>query len=99
MPYEIKVFDGEFSSEATEEIIKAVTDAMVSFTGENIRSATWVVVQEVKSGNWGIGGKALGLQDVRTIEDGPTKYKAVVPAVQKHSRDTDGSLWTVPDVG
>jgi len=28
----------------------------------------WIVVHEVKSGNWGIGGKALGLQDVRALE-------------------------------
>ena len=71
MPYvEIKVFEGEFSSQETENIIKDVTDAMVSFTGENIRSATWVVVQEVKSGNWGISGNALGLQDVRALQAG-----------------------------
>jgi 4-oxalocrotonate tautomerase len=41
---------------------------MVSFSGENLRSATWVVIQEIKSGNWGIGGKALGLQDVRALQ-------------------------------
>jgi len=65
---EIKVFEGEFSEDQTKKVIEAVTDLMVSFSGESLRSATWVVVHEVKSGNWGIGGKALGLQDVRALQ-------------------------------
>jgi hypothetical protein len=27
-------------------------------------------VQEVKSGHWGVGGKALGLDDIRAIQEG-----------------------------
>lgn len=65
---EIKVFEGEFSEDQTKKIIEAVTDLMVSFSGESLRSATWVVIQEVKSGSWGVGGKALGLQDVRALQ-------------------------------
>lgn len=64
---EIKVFEDEFSDEQRAGIIEAVTDAMVSFTGESIRPHTWVVLEEVKSGNWGIGGGALGLPDVRAL--------------------------------
>jgi len=26
-----------------------------------------IIVSEVKSGNWGVGGNALGLEDVRKI--------------------------------
>lgn len=54
---EIKVFEDEFSDEQRAGIIEAVTDATVSFTGESIRPHTWVVLEEVKSGNWGIGGR------------------------------------------
>jgi len=67
---EIKVFEGELSKEQTQEIIQDITEVVVSFAGENLRQATWVVVQEVKSGNWGVGGKALGLSDVRAIQAG-----------------------------
>lgn len=71
MPFiEIKVFEGELSEDEKNRIIEAVTDAMVSVSGENLRSATWVVIQEVKSGNWAIGGKALGLEDVRALQAG-----------------------------
>lgn len=71
MPFvEIKLFEGEFSEEERERIIGAVTEALVSFTGESIRPHTWVVIDEVKSGNWGIGGNSVGLADVRAIQAG-----------------------------
>ena len=65
---EIKVFEDEFSHQQRAGIIGAVTDAMVSFTGESIRPHTWVVLEEIKSGSWGIGGSALGLTDVRALQ-------------------------------
>jgi 4-oxalocrotonate tautomerase len=65
---EIKFFEEEFSDEERKGIIGAVTDAMVGFTGEQVRPYTWVVLQEVKSGGWGIGGTALGLPDVRALQ-------------------------------
>ncbi len=42
-----------------------LTDAMVSIEGEKMREVTWVVVEEVKSGHWGIGGKALTTADIK----------------------------------
>lgn len=71
MPFiEIKVFENELSPEQAEEIIKKTTDLMVTYVGENLRDATWVVIDEVKSGHWGVGGNALGLKDVRAIQEG-----------------------------
>lgn len=71
MPFvEIKVFEGELSAGQTEEMIQQITEVVVSFAGEKLRQATWVVVQEVKSGNWGVGGKPLGLNDIRAIQVG-----------------------------
>jgi 4-oxalocrotonate tautomerase len=52
-----------------------VTDVVVSFMGESLRSYTLVVVQEVNSGSWGVGGQAIGLEDVRAIQAG-SKEKA-----------------------
>jgi 4-oxalocrotonate tautomerase len=43
---------------------------MVSIEGENMRQVTWVVIDEVKSGDWGIGGKGLTTQDVRELAAG-----------------------------
>ena len=65
---EIKVFEDEFNDDERSDVIAAITDAMVRFTGEPIRPHTWVVLEEVKSGSWGIGGTALQLPDVRALQ-------------------------------
>jgi 4-oxalocrotonate tautomerase len=38
--------------------------------GENMREVTWVVVDEVKSGSWGIGGRPLTTADVKAVAAG-----------------------------
>jgi 4-oxalocrotonate tautomerase len=43
---------------------------MVSIEGENMRQVTRVVIDEVKSGDWGIGGKGLTTQDVKELVAG-----------------------------
>jgi 4-oxalocrotonate tautomerase len=40
---------------------------MVSIEGENMRQVTWVVVEEVKSGDWGIGGQSLTTEAVKEL--------------------------------
>jgi 4-oxalocrotonate tautomerase len=40
---------------------------MVAIEGEPMRGVTWVVVEEVGSGDWGIGGKALTTADVKAL--------------------------------
>ncbi len=67
---DIKLIEGVFSEEEIKKLIKDVTDVVVSFMGENLRSFTLVVVQEVKSGSWGVGGQAIGLEEVKTIQAG-----------------------------
>jgi hypothetical protein len=47
-----------------------LTEAMVAIEGENMRSVTWVMVEEVKSGDWGIGGKPLITADVKALAAG-----------------------------
>jgi 4-oxalocrotonate tautomerase len=43
---------------------------MVSIEGENMRPVTWVIVEEVNSGDWGIGGKSLTTADVKALAAG-----------------------------
>jgi len=43
---------------------------MVSIEGENMRGVTWVIVEEVHSGDWGIGGKPLHTADVKALAAG-----------------------------
>ena len=71
MPFvNIKLIEGVFNEEQKQEMIQKVTDTMVSIEGENMRPVTWVVLEEVKSGEWGIGGKGYTTEDVRKIAAG-----------------------------
>lgn len=66
----VKLIEGVFSSQQKREIVEKLTETMVSIKGENMRGVTWVVVEEVQSGDWGIGGKALTTQDVKALAAG-----------------------------
>jgi 4-oxalocrotonate tautomerase len=50
--------------------VKTLTEAMVEVEGENMRPVTWVVVEDVKSGSWGIGGQPLTTADVQALAAG-----------------------------
>jgi len=66
----VKLIEGVFSPEQKQEIIRKLTDTMVSIEGENMRAVTWCVVEEVKSGDWGIGGNPLTTADVKKLAAG-----------------------------
>jgi len=71
MPFiNVKVIEGVFSKAQKKEIVQKLTDTMVSIEGENMRQVTWVVIDEVKSGDWGIGGQALTTEAVKDLAAG-----------------------------
>lgn len=71
MPFiQVKLIEGVYSPEQKKRIIEKITDAMVEVEGEAMRGVTWVVVEEVKSGDWAIGGKCLSVEDVKRLAAG-----------------------------
>jgi 4-oxalocrotonate tautomerase len=66
----IDVIKDVFSPSQKSDLIEKVTEAMLAVEGENMRGVTWVVVEEVKSGEWGIGGKPLTTDDVKALAAG-----------------------------
>ena len=66
----VKLIEGVFSPEQKRDMIAKLTDTMVAIEGENLRPVTWVVVEEVQSGDWGIGGSALTTADVQALAAG-----------------------------
>ena len=66
----VKLIENVFTPEQKTQIVERLTDAMVSIEGENMRGVTWVIVEEVRSGDWGIGGKALSTKDVQALAAG-----------------------------
>jgi len=66
----VKVIEGVFSDTQKAEIVTKLTETMVGIEGENMRSVTWVILEDVKSGDWGIGGTPLTTEAVRAIAAG-----------------------------
>jgi 4-oxalocrotonate tautomerase len=67
---EVKLIEGVFTEAQKHEMVRRLTDAMVSIEGENMRSVTWVIIEEVKSGDWALGGKLLTAAAVRELATG-----------------------------
>jgi 4-oxalocrotonate tautomerase len=67
----VKLIEDVFTSEQKRRIVEELTDAMVAIEGEGMRQVTWVVVEEVRSGDWGIAGQPLTTQDVRALAAAP----------------------------
>ena len=66
----VKVIENVFTGEQKNQIAERLTDAMVSVEGENMRQVTWVVIEEVKSGDWAIGGQCLTTEAVHALASG-----------------------------
>ena len=66
----VKLIEGVFTPTQKQEMIRKLTDTMVSIEGENLRPVTVVVVEEVKSGDWGVGGKPLTASNVKALAAG-----------------------------
>ena len=67
---QVKLIEGVFTTDQKQEIITRLTETMVDIEGEAMRPVTWVTMEEVNSGEWGIGGKALTTQDVKDLQAG-----------------------------
>jgi len=64
----VQVIENVFTLKQKQEIIEKITDVMVAIEGEALREVTWVKIDEVKEGNWGIGGRALRASDVLRMQ-------------------------------
>ena len=67
------MIEGVFTPAQKQEMIRKLTDTMVSIEGENMRPVTVVVVEEVKSDAWGIGGRPLTTGDAKALAAGTSQ--------------------------
>ncbi|HZQ46638.1 MAG TPA: 4-oxalocrotonate tautomerase family protein [Verrucomicrobiae bacterium] len=69
----VKLLEGVFTSKQKQEMIRKLTDTMVSIEGENLRPLTLVVIEEVKSGDWGVAGNPITTADAIALAAGKSK--------------------------
>lgn len=66
-PYTSQCFKDELSQAQSSDLIHKITGVVTEVTSEKLRDVTWVIINEVRDGHWGVGGNALGLDDVKKI--------------------------------
>lgn len=69
----VKVIKGVFTSAQKQEMIRKLTDTIALIEGENLRPVTWVVFEEVESGDWGIGGQCITTADAKALAMGNSR--------------------------
>ena len=67
---QVKLIEGVFTALQKREMVERLSEAMVEIVGESMRGVTWCMVEEVASGEWGIGGQALTVDDIRVLASG-----------------------------
>ncbi len=70
----LKLIEGVFSAAQKQDLIKGITEAITAVAGENVRPVVWIVIDEVKSGEWAIGGKPVTTEDVHALAAGAVKH-------------------------
>jgi 4-oxalocrotonate tautomerase len=56
---EVKVLAGVFTPAQKAQMIERLTDVMADIEGEAMRARTWVTIEEIDNGSWGVGGKSV----------------------------------------
>ena len=64
---QVKVIAGVFTAQQKREIVERLTDATVEMEGESMRRYVWCLVDEVASGDRGVGGQSLTADDARAL--------------------------------
>jgi len=67
---QVHMIKGVFTPEMKKKVIEKVTDAMVAVEGENLRPYTLVTINEIDSGDWGVGGQPLTTEYVKAVAAG-----------------------------
>ena len=78
----VKVIEGVFTPAQKQDMVRKLTDTMISIEGENMRPVTTVVVEEVRSGDWGIGGNPITTEAAKSMASG----KAAAEQRSNHHR-------------
>jgi 4-oxalocrotonate tautomerase len=64
---QIKGVGGYLTLEQKQEMIRRVTDAVLSIEGEGLRQVTWVTIEDVQPGAWCVGGQPVTDDDLRSL--------------------------------
>jgi len=92
MPFvNVKLVDGVFTPEEKHAMAKALTDVMVKFEGsEAFREVVWVLIEELHTDGWHIGGRPF--EGPKSLMETLGRSKATFETI--NGKPTTRSEWT-----
>lgn len=64
---DVKVMEKVLTPAQKQAVAQKLTDAFVDVVGEPARGVTWVVIQDVTSGQWTMGGQPVTSEGVKDL--------------------------------
>ena len=64
----VKLIEDVFTPKQKRQIIEKLTEAIIEVEGENLRSNTLVIIEDIKQGDWAVGGKTMTAKDVHQLQ-------------------------------
>jgi 4-oxalocrotonate tautomerase len=99
MPFvNIKLVDGVFTTQQKHELAAAITDVMVKFEGsEAFREVVWVLIEELHTDGWHIGGRPFA--GPKSLMETLGKSKEIVEMIDGHPMTRKEFAIAAPVVG
>ena len=66
----VKLIEDVFTPQQKRQMVEKLTEAMLEVEGENLRSHTLVIIEDIKQGDWAVGGKTMTAKDVHQLQRG-----------------------------
>jgi 4-oxalocrotonate tautomerase len=67
--------ENAITPEQKQELIGRITDAVATIYGDHMRPNIWVLVEEIKSGQFGAGGHGVTTDEMRALIAGEPAVK------------------------
>lgn len=64
---DVKVMEGVLTTDQKQRIARGITDVFADVVGAPVRPATWVLIQDVASGQWTMGGDLVTTDGVKEL--------------------------------
>jgi 4-oxalocrotonate tautomerase len=68
--------EGAITAEQKQELISRITDAVATIYGDHMRPNIWVLIEEIKSGQFGAAGHGITTEEMRALIAGAPALKA-----------------------
>ncbi len=68
--------ENAITAEQKQDLIGRITDAVATVSGDHMRTNIWVLIEEIKSGQFGAGGHGITTDEMRALIAGEPALKA-----------------------